>query len=40
MKAVRKHTDCEWVLLYIERWLVAPLQCKDGSLKERISGTP
>jgi group II intron reverse transcriptase/maturase len=21
MKAVRKHTDCPWVILYIERWL-------------------
>ena len=21
MRAVRKHTDCKWVLLYIERWL-------------------
>lgn len=40
MKAVRKHTDCKWVLLYIERWLVAPLQSKDGSLNERASGTP
>ncbi len=24
MRAVRKHTDCPWVLLYIERWLKAP----------------
>ena len=23
MRAVRKHTDCPWVLLYIERWLAA-----------------
>lgn len=40
MKAVRKHTDCAWVILYIERWLTAPFQMKDGSKKERISGTP
>jgi RNA-directed DNA polymerase len=40
MKAVRKHTDCPWVILYIERWLTAPFQMKDGSRKERISGTP
>lgn len=26
MKAVRKHTDCKWELLYIERWLKAPFQ--------------
>jgi RNA-directed DNA polymerase len=24
LRAVRKHTDCHWVLLYIERWLKAP----------------
>lgn len=40
MKAVRKHTDCPWVLLYIERWLKAPFQMKDGSKRERIAGTP
>src|ERR1700731_2508720 len=26
LKAVRRHTDCAWVLLYIERWLKAPVQ--------------
>ncbi len=26
LKAVRRHTDCPWVLLYIERWLKAPVQ--------------
>lgn len=26
MKAVRKHTDNKWVILYIERWLIAPMQ--------------
>jgi group II intron reverse transcriptase/maturase len=26
LKAVRHHTDCPWVLLYIERWLKAPVQ--------------
>jgi retron-type reverse transcriptase len=25
MRAVRKHTDCKWVILYIERWLKAPV---------------
>ncbi|MCD8502896.1 MAG: group II intron reverse transcriptase/maturase [Bacillaceae bacterium] len=39
MKAVEKHTDVEWVKLYIRRWLTAPFQTKDG-LKERTSGTP
>ena len=40
MRAVRKHTDCPWVLLYIERWLKAPVQMADGSLVARERGTP
>ena len=32
MRAVRKHTDCKWVLLYIERWMKTPVQLEDGSL--------
>lgn len=40
MKAVRKHTAEPWVLLYVERWLAAPLQASDGSLQERDRGTP
>ena len=40
MRAVKKHTDCKWVLLYIERWLKAPVQLEDGSLFHRDKGTP
>jgi len=40
LKAVRRHTDCPWVLLYIERWLKAPVQMEDGSIVERMAGTP
>lgn len=40
MKAVRKHIDCKWFLLYVERWLKVPFQMPDGTLVERISGTP
>ena len=40
MRAVRKHTDCRWVLLYIERWLKAPVQLEDGRLIHREKGTP
>src|SRR6516165_3743571 len=40
MRAVRKHTDCSWVLLYLERWLSTPVQMADGSLIERARGTP
>jgi group II intron reverse transcriptase/maturase len=40
MRAVRKHTDSRWVLLYIERWLKAPVQLVDGTLVAREKGTP
>jgi RNA-directed DNA polymerase len=40
MRAVRKHTECQWILLYIERWLKAPFQREDGTLVERTQGTP
>lgn len=40
MRAVRKYTESQWVLLYIERWLKAPAQLEDGMLVERIKGTP
>jgi retron-type reverse transcriptase len=39
-KAVARHTDERWVLLYIERWLRAPMQMMDGTLREREKGTP
>jgi len=40
MKAVKKHTNNKWVILYIERWLKAPMQLPDGTLVERTKGTP
>ena len=40
MKAVQKHTDCKWILLYIKRWLEAPMQLTDGSKLIREKGTP
>jgi len=40
MRAIRKHTDCKWVLLYIDRWLKAPAQEADGNLIAREKGTP
>lgn len=40
LRAVRKHTDTKWVILYIERWLKAPFQMPSGEKIERISGTP
>ncbi|MGB0095836.1 MAG: hypothetical protein WBP81_25270, partial [Solirubrobacteraceae bacterium] len=38
--AVQAVTDCRWVLLYVKRWLAAPLQYPDGILVERGKGTP
>ncbi len=40
MKMVRLHTKCRWILLYIERWLMAPLQREDGTLVARDRGSP
>lgn len=40
LKAVSRHTDERWIVLYVERWLKAPLQQEDGSLVERDRGTP
>jgi RNA-directed DNA polymerase len=40
LRAVKHHTVCTWVLLYIERWLKAPMQQEDGRLIERTAGTP
>ncbi len=39
LKALRHHTDCKWILLYIERWLTAPLQYADGRVEARTKGT-
>ncbi len=40
VKAVQAHTDAPWVLLYVKRWLAAPLAAPDGTLVERHQGTP
>ena len=40
MKAVHHHTQCNWVVLYIERWLKAPIQYSDRRIEERNQGTP
>jgi RNA-directed DNA polymerase len=40
MRAVRKHTDSKWILLYIERWLKAPVAMPDGTIEQRTKGTP
>ena len=40
MKAVRKHTNCIWILLYIQRWLTVPYEKSDGTMIERDKGVP
>jgi RNA-directed DNA polymerase len=40
LRAVRFHTHCRWVLLYIERWLTAPFCTSAGQIQPRTRGTP
>ena len=40
VKAVEAHTDLPWVVLYVKRWLAAPLALLDGTLLKRDRGTP
>lgn len=40
MKAVKKHTDKAWVILYIERWLKTPIVMPNGDVIGRTKGTP
>jgi RNA-directed DNA polymerase len=40
MRALRHHCEIRWVLLYVERWLKAPMQRSSGELVARDSGTP
>lgn len=40
LKAVARHTTQRWVMLYVERWLKAPMLMPGGTLAERTKGTP
>src|SRR5438876_7544644 len=40
VKAIQAVTDLPWVVLYVKRWLTAPLALPDGTLQERDRGTP
>ena len=40
LKAVAHHTDQRWILLYVQRWLEAPLQQADGTLVARDRTLP
>jgi len=40
MKALERHVSEPWVLMYIKRWLEAPVQLEDGTIKLPNVGTP
>src|SRR5260370_25913565 len=40
VKAVEANTDQKWVVLYVKRWLRAPMRLPDGTMAERDRGTP
>jgi RNA-directed DNA polymerase len=40
VRAVEANNDTTWVVLYVRRWLAAPVQLPDGTLAERDRGTP
>jgi RNA-directed DNA polymerase len=40
LKAVARHTTHRWVMMYVERWLKAPMLMPDGTLTHRVKGTP
>ena len=40
LRAVRKHCTTPWILLYIERWLKAPMETAEGTRVARARGTP
>jgi RNA-directed DNA polymerase len=40
VKAVEAHVTEPWVVLYVKRWLAAPVRMPDGALAGRDRGTP
>ncbi|WP_250296696.1 group II intron reverse transcriptase/maturase [Wolbachia endosymbiont of Oedothorax gibbosus] len=40
LQAIKKYTDCKWIILYAERWMKAPIQQADGSRVVRDKGVP
>lgn len=40
LKAVAKHTEERWLVLYIERWLKAPIETREGVQTLPDKGTP
>ncbi len=40
IEMVKRHTNEQWIVLYIERWLKTPFKMQDGTIVERPAGTP
>ncbi|HEX5153080.1 MAG TPA: group II intron reverse transcriptase/maturase [Parafilimonas sp.] len=40
LQLLQQHTQEKWVLIYVERWLKAGVEQKDGSITARTKGTP
>ncbi|WP_264705173.1 group II intron reverse transcriptase/maturase [Wolbachia endosymbiont (group A) of Gymnosoma rotundatum] len=40
LQAIKKYTNCKWVILYVERWMKAPIQQADGTREVRNKGVP
>lgn len=40
MKAVKHHVSDQWILLYVTRWLTAPIQDAKGECQPRLAGVP
>lgn len=40
VKAVEANTDQPWIILYVKRWLAAPMVTADGTVIRRERGTP
>ena len=40
IEMVKRHTEEQWIILYIERWLKTPFKMQDGTTVERTAGTP
>jgi group II intron reverse transcriptase/maturase len=40
VRAVQAHVDLPWVILYVRRWLAAPIMMPDGTVAGRDRGTP
>lgn len=40
LKALTHHVRTPWVVLYVKRWLIAPLELSNGTVVPRSKGTP